>query len=62
MCTCLPLRRAADLLNVRVQLLVDLVEAGHVEHHAHGSHIQITDNGLNELRWRIACALAAEAA
>jgi hypothetical protein len=56
MCECVSLRRAAVLLNVRVQLLVELAARGHVDHHRHGERVSITREGLDELRWRIACA------
>lgn len=56
LCDCLALRRVADLLNVRVQLLLDLVEAGYVDHHRHGARLKITKAGVDELRWRLALA------
>jgi excisionase family DNA binding protein len=59
LCDCLPLRRVADLLNVRVQLVVALAEAGHLEHHKHGKGLKITQAGVDELRWRLALASAA---
>lgn len=62
MCDCLPLRRVADLLNVRVKLLVELAETGHLEHHQHGSRMKITKAGVDEMRWQIAVAQTKEAA
>lgn len=61
MCECVSLRRAAVLLNVRAQLLVELAARGHVEHHRHDGQVSITRDGLDELRWRIACAQLAAA-
>jgi hypothetical protein len=58
MCDCLGLCRVAALLNVRVDLLVDLVRGGHVEHHVHDSRITLTPAGVDDLRWRLATATA----
>lgn len=56
MCECVWLRRAADLLNVRVHLLADLAAAGHVHSHKHDGRMTITRESLDNLRWRLACA------
>lgn len=56
MSDCLPLRHVANLLNVRVKLLIDLAEAGHLEHHHHDGRMKITHSGVDEMRWRMAIA------
>lgn len=56
MCDCVSLRRAADRLNVRPVLLIDLAHAGHLRLHRHRGRVTVPRSGVDDLRWRLAVA------
>ena len=56
--TCVPPTRLAKQLNVRPVLIYQLIKAGHVKVHKHDDEIGVTQDSVNELKWRLAMAKA----
>lgn len=58
LCRCVPIGRLADRLNVRPKLLNDLIAAGKVKTHEHGTWTTISKDSADELTWQLALAKA----